>query len=356
MEEKWNKDLPEVPESVHNRIMFTLEQLNEREEVSVKKNSFKKMVVAASLVVIALGTTAFAARYFKWHEKTIEQFGAPSTQVQEDMSDKGIVKEQLQTVTDQGVTISAIQTVRDEYSLYVLLEVTAGENMIGEVEAMDYQLITEATEPFSNISSAFLDEMEVEGTRKKRYYWISALENLTRDWSGNSITIDITRCISMTYENGHEGTPHYIDGNWTLDIPLDNGDAQTISYEINREVMLSDEPITINRIAIAPTSVIIYYDMESAIEWENKVFAKEIESGEAKETGIFPEQRFLNGFVDSDGKVLHKGFAGVTSSPRTPDGKGEEAILMSFDYMINPEDICAILLGSEQVRVDLEQK
>ena len=46
-----------------------------------------------------------------------------------------------------------------------LLEVTEGENMIGEMEAIDYQLITEATE--SNISSAFLDEIEVEGTQKK---------------------------------------------------------------------------------------------------------------------------------------------------------------------------------------------
>ena len=111
------QEFPEVPDCVHQTVLETLGQLEEkgRERKPVKK---MKWIILAAALTAAFGLTVAAAELFDWNPAAAENFGEPIKEVQDKLTMDGVAKEQEISATDNGITVTAVQTMNDENVFY----------------------------------------------------------------------------------------------------------------------------------------------------------------------------------------------------------------------------------------------
>lgn len=349
------KEFPKVPEKIHGTVLETLENLEE-ENPSMKKggNTMKikkrRVIFAAAALAAMFGTTVAAAELFSWNEQAADYFNNPPEEVQNEMVAQGVVMEQNDSVTDQGITVTVKQTVQDDNRLYILLDVQSEEALIDDNCGFDkWNVVTKDTDAFDNLGASFAEGTPVgkqEEKTSRGYYEITGLKTYGREWNEDSITLDLGQFCYYTYEGEGMGTPHVIDGNWKLEIPLgEQTRAVTKVYEPGSQVMVSGMPVTVKRVEVSPISTVIVYDLEDVQNVINTAYADEED--------VLLYELELSGFRYDNGETVENGAGGGMSGYWDREA-GEDIYKIGLSGMIEPEKVTAILLGEDMTAVELQ--
>lgn len=348
------KEFPNVPEKIHGMVLETLENLEE-ENPSVKKggNTMKikkrRVIWAAAALAAMFGTTVAAAELFQWNEQAADYFNNPPQEVQNEMVAQGVAMEQNASVTDQGITVTVKQTVQDNNRLYILLDVQCEEALIDDNSGFDkWNFITKDKFAFDNIGGSFAEGTPTGAEEKSNqaYYEISALKTYGREWNEDSITLDFGEFCYYTYEEGTAGTPHVIDGNWKLEVPLgEQTQAVTKVYEPNSQIMVSGIPVTVKRVEVSPISTVMVYDLNDV--------QNVIDTAHVGEADVWLYELQLSGFRYDNGETAANGAGGGMSGYWDRDA-GEAIYKMGLSGLIEPDRVEAILLGDGMTVVELQ--
>lgn len=352
------KEFPKEPDKIHEMVLETLENLEEK-NLSMKKggNTMKikkrKVIWAAAALAAMFGTTVAAAELFQWNEQAADYFENPPKEVQNEMVAQGVVMEQNDSVTDQGITVTVKQTVQDDNRIYILLDVKCEEALIDDNCYFDkWDVITKDVDAFDNLGASFAESAprgKMEEKTDRGYYEITGLKTYGREWNEDSITLDLGKFNYYTYEVDGEdgmGTPHVIDGNWKLEIPLgEQTQAVTKVYEPGARVMVSGMPVTVKRVEISPISTVIVYDLGDVQNVIDTVYADEED--------VFLYELQLSGFRYDNGETVANGAGGGMSGYWDREA-GEDIYKIALSGMIEPERVEAVLLGDEEVPVELK--
>lgn len=341
----WDKEMPNVPQNVHNAVLYALENLEEEKRSRKRMFSKRKMVILVAALVAAFGTTAVAAEFFKWNEKAVEYFDVPAETLQDEMVSKGVAKEQNVSATDNGITVTAVQTIKDEHRVYILLDIQANENVIDANGGFgQFELFTKTPDMFVNIGGSFAEGTEEGKLSKQGYYEWDAMIDSEKMLDDDSIMLELNDFCYYTYENGSSGTPHTVEGNWNLEIPLGKEtEGLTKIYEVNREVMMSGMPVTVNRVEISPITLQISYKATELDELREQVYGGNED--------IHLEEIYVHGFLNKEGEEILCGYGGTIGERNE---KGEELLTVGLGTIIDVESVSAVLLGEEKVVVELE--
>lgn len=344
----------EIPDIVQQKADDAFSKIRSEEGVrTMRKNRNRDKVMhgfwqtKAAAVIFALmlgggGATAAAAGIYYWNQQTAEHFHSPSAEVVDEMVEKGIVVEQTAVATDEGVTISVVESVRDDNNMYLLLNVETESPILDENSDLRMpEFISDTNDLFNNIGSTLLtDGLAPESSQC--YFEIAALKTPEKEWP-DELTLKFDEFAYYTYENGEE--KHVIEGDWKLTIPLtEDTEAMTYCYELGTDVALAGIPVTVNYVEVSPISMNISLGLDDYERIVKEVY------GNAEDTYV-TETR-LTGVVLEDGTIQQVGSNG--SSAYYDRDTNEYVDHLFLSTMIQSERVEAILLGEEQVRVDLK--
>lgn len=332
----WNQEYPEVPEMVHRSVLDALSVLDEQEQEAgkMKKTWKKRWILLAAALVALVGTTAAAAEIFQWNERAGQVFEADE-ETRNELTMNQLAEGVSQTVTDQGLTITAIQTIQDRNRFYALFEVTAEDTdmQITSDYSLDYTLDFGGKEdPFCARGWGFVSEFDQE-VSNTRYFEIRGTKYEQSDE-------DLVMNLHFT---GLRGEPDMkagegellISGNWDFSLNLRTSDM--ISHEVEQDYELDGYRIHVKSVAFSPLSMTLVYDGADVRAMEA---GKEIRLDQLDElTELYPTGvRYTDGTIVDEGLML----------PLTAGfGDGEETyeLLLSFDKVVDPEQINALLIG-----------
>lgn len=354
---EWEQIMPEVPECVHSAVLDTLEYLGESGEKEMKMQKKKsltkrKVIALVAAMVAVLGTTAIVvAEELWWNQKASEAFDNPAPELQEQMVEQGVAKEQTASVTEKGITLTAVQTVRDSNRIYMLFDITAEDALIDGNSGFDsWKMITGEGEDllkdhFHSGGGGMLPDTGVGTLDTEGYYYWDILLDEGSEWNGDKLTVGFTDFTYYTYENGMSDgneTPHKIEGTWELDLSLTDVSELSKTFELNREITVSGVPVVIRSVTLTPLTLSIHYDLESVLRLKEEVYAGEEES--------FLQELFVSRLVDASGNTLEQGYDG-TAGYHT---KEEDVLTVGLTTVVDVDSVSAILLGKEEVQVDLK--
>ena len=335
-ENKWEKEMPEIPDHVHNAVLCALDTLN-TENVKgdgghmMKHKSVRRAGLVAVLAAAMVGTTAFAAELI-WNNKTVEEFHNPPMELQQKTVDNGVAVLPNVSVTDSGVTVTAVQMLQDENRVYIMLRVESEEAVIDGNSLFDRMELYDGENHniFNNIGAQFIDEEDGKLTNDG-YYVIDALKDSVTGWNGTTLEVALSGLSYYQYENGGAASGgKKIEGNWKLELALTDASALSKTVELGKDIHCGDVPVTVNYVKISPLSIVISYD------------AADVEKIKVAEDDFIPELLSAK-LLDKQGNELLKTGYGAMSSWNTEDG--QYVVQMGLIGVVDMEQADQIELG-----------
>lgn len=336
---EWNQEFPEVPEHVHQTVLSTLAELENREVKKVKRMKKRTMIILAAAMIAVLGTTVSASEIFKWNEKATEVFEADE-ELQKELVMDQVAREEFQSISDEGLTIRAIQTIQDVNCFYALFEITAEDDNIQITSGnnmsflVDYQ---DNEDPFSMFGCGFVDDSRQE-VSNSRYFEIYGTKAEANEEDLN-MTIHFTS-LDAPGEKAMEGAA-ILEGNWEFSLNLHT--VETVNYEVNQEYQIEGCTVTVKSVELTPISIKLICDETSARELE-------------KIEGISLDQLdslrslFVNGIKYQDGTIVEEdGFQELSVGC----GDGSYIKIARLSRVIDVEKVCALLVGDNMDEIKL---
>lgn len=340
-ENKWRKEMPELPKNVHEAVLGALDMIEteKKEEGMIpmrKHRSKRKTLLIAALVAAMLGTTAFAAELI-WNSKVTEQFNNPSQEVQQQTMESGVAAIQNASVTDKGVTVTAVQTLQDENRVYLMLKVEAEEAVIdAQATFRGWELHDgEDFDIFDNMGAHWVDE-SVGELSKDGYYVIDALKWKKKNWNGDHLQVSLS---DFVYYEG-EKTEHHIDGNWELDLILTDASALSKTIPVKQQITCKGTSVMVNYVKVSPLSVMVSYAEEDVLNMEV-----------AKDDFIIDYLDSID-LVEKDVKEPGDNWRGAASSWGTEEG--EYMMMQAVNRILDVEQLDSIILGDGQLVIEVE--
>lgn len=340
---QWNREFPEVPDSVHQTVLDTLAGLENKRIKGAKMKRFKTrtMIILAAALVIVLGTTVAAAELFRWNERATEIFEA-EPELQNKLTTEEIAREEHQSVTDNGLTITAVQTIQDSNCFYALFEVTAEDSsiVIDENCGMDYLLDFQGAEdPFCAMGWGFVDHTRQEAG-SSRYFEIfgTKIEESNADLH---MGINFTTLTSPG-EKAMNGAP-LIEGNWDFDLTVHP--AASTHIELNREYQIAGSQIRVESVDLSPLTGKITCNGEDIKAFTEKEGINLDQLDELTAT-------YITGVKYQDGTVIEQNGFAMLWERYPEEGSYEKAV--RFTQVIEPEKVSALLLGNDKDEIALQ--
>lgn len=337
---EWKDQFPEVPDTIHQMMLETLDSLEEREENTMEKsNKMKKrtMILLAAALVGAMGMTAGAAGLFKWNERAAEVFESDEP-LQNHLVMEQVAQEGLQSVTDSGITISLIQTVQDSHCFYALFDVTTQNGtMIDENNALSMNIdYNGAEDPFCAMGWGFVGNNDQE-VSNSRYFEIYGTK-MNPDTSDLNMNI---RFVSFNKqgEKAEPDTP-LVEGNWDFSLSVHSSKMTTV--EVNDTFTIAGCPVYVQTIELSPLTVVLTCKGEDI---------KTLETSQGVDLMQLDTLRpmMINGVKYQDGSVIDNN-PGISLS-ESFDPNGEYINTTRFSKVIEPEKVVALLMGDEMEEI-----
>ncbi len=335
----WKNEFPDVPEHVHQALISTLAELDERKVKKVKRMKKGKIIFLIAATVAVLGTTVSAAEIFKWNKRAAEVFMADEEQ-QKALVTEQIVQDTHQTVSDAGLTIRAIQTIQDNNCFYALFEITAEDESVQITSDYDmsFQMDYQGGEsPFGMFGCGFV-EAGGQAVSNSRYYEMigNKMKEGTEDLN---MTIQFTS-LDAPGEKAMKGEP-VLEGNWEFTLNLHATDP--VRYEINREYQIAGCAVMVKEVEFTPISVKLVCDEQGAKELE-KIEGVNLDQADSLHS------LFINGIKYQDGTVVEEeGFQELWVSC----GNGDYAKTARLSEVIEPEKVSALLVGDNGDEINI---
>lgn len=339
---EWKDHFPEVPDTIHQMMIETLEGLEEREEHQMKKShKLKKrtMVLLAAALIGTMGMTAGAAGLFKWNERAAEVFESDES-LQDHLVMEQLAQEGMQSVTDSGITISLVQTIQDSNCFYALFQVTAEDGtLIDENNALSMHLdYNGAEDPFCAMGWGFVDNRQQE-VSNSRYFEIYGTK-------ANPDTSDLNMNIRFTSfnkqgEKAAEDTP-LVEGDWAFSLSVHPSRMTTV--EVNDTFTIAGCPVYVQTVELSPLTVTL-----TCKGGDIKVL--ETSQGVNMDQLDTLRPMLINGVKYQDGSIVDN-TPGIALS-ESYDPEGEYVNITRFSKVIEPEKVTALLMGDdmEEIRI-----
>lgn len=249
---EWRAEYPQVPDTFHQRVVATLQQLPEQ---SVRRNN-KKPAVAIITAMLLLGSvTAATAGILPWPQQLLQRFAA-EPQLLEQMEQRGVLSAEPQIVSDQNVTVTFEGKAEDDNMIYLLFRVHTPDYLLDGDSYMNFEIgWSDGRERvLPSMSWGFVDE-EQEGRHERELeIWMSK--------SGQENYDDVTMLLEFVALGQSEpkaGPVHVLaQGHWAFEIPLHSQPTQF--YEVQQTVQMDGVEVTVARVALSPLSCKVWYD------------------------------------------------------------------------------------------------
>lgn len=334
----WKKSYPEETEEFHDKLCNVLNSLPENER-SIRIPKKKYAILAAVAVMMLCSVTALAS--IKWNQRAIDRFGA-NEEMQEKLSNEGYSEQKGQSISDNGVTITLEQTIQDDNLIYLLFHVSADNMEITEDNAMDYQMnFTNGENPYSSISSSFVDKFKQPEVNSGRDYEIWIQKNPNNDYRDGNLICSFNAL--QKYEGKAGPTKDLVTGKWSFNIKLSAKDS--VEYKLNKTVSINGCDITVRRLILSPISYTLYFD-ESDVKHLGEIAGINYDELDS----FYP--LLLSGIRYTDGTEITEE-NGLMSEQL--DDKQEAYIAIGrFSKAIDVGKVQSILLGSSKKEVSIK--
>jgi hypothetical protein len=333
------QEFPKTPDSFHNKVEFTLAEINGYKKRRLSKKSIAVLALAA---VLTLGSvTAMASGLFQWNQKVADSFGADK-ELQDSLVSKGVTEQKYVSVTDKGLTIDLVQTLQDKKYFYALFEVTTPKDVplnTAKDAFEDLKVGVLGQNDISHsISGGFKSELDGPQNTNKGYneIWI----NKKQDFSEKEISVQFK---NLQVDSGKLKMNTILEGDWLLKWKMSYKDS-TKYYDLNKKFNLSGYDVLVKTVELSPLSMTVYFD------------EKDIKSIVAAEKVNLDE-------LDSILPICFKGVkyndATVVSTPGGPGeegfkkGTGEYKTSTAFNKVIKVENVKSLLFGVNDSEVEL---
>lgn len=255
----------DVPEQFHNQFMETIDMLAEEKEQKIVKLKAKRMMPLVAAVVLALSTlTVSAACIFAWHQAAKDRLGV-SEELAEQMSEKGMAKEETASFSAEGVDITAIQSVMTDNYCYVLLSVSVPKQLVIDEDMLFGESRVESDAEFTGCVINHVPESD-DGSNS--LWEVQLLTSDTENYAGVEATIILNDLIQTEKA---EVTETLIKGEWKIPITLPL-EPDVLAVKEECVMRIGHHEVTIKHMEVTPFEIRLYgnkEELQHAIHYQN---------------------------------------------------------------------------------------
>lgn len=244
-----------VPERFHSQFMDTIHTIEEKQEKTHRRYGTKRMILLVAVLVLVLSTITVGAAYiFEWNQAALDWLGV-SEELAGQLNEEGIAKQEYAVASGEGVEISAVQSVMTDDYCYVLLSVSAPEQVpLDDVLFRETYVESDVGIESCTVNHALYD---IEGDG---HLWEALLYIYdATDYSGADVVIvlkDLER-----FDLKAEIYETIVEGEWRIPLTLP---SESEILEINRErtMQIGHHEVNIKKTEVTPFQIRLYGDEE----------------------------------------------------------------------------------------------
>ena len=323
-----------VPEQFHNQFMDTINTIEEKQEKKYHRFGTKRMILLVAVLVLALSTITVSAAYiFRWNQAALNWLGV-SEELAEQLNQEGIAKQEHAAVSAAGVEISAVQSVMTDDYCYVLLSVSAPEQVpLDEVLFRETYVESDVGIERCLVNHALYD------TERNGHLWEALLYiDDAVDYSGADVVIVLQDLESVDWRTeGDEPLVIYetlVKGEWRIPLTLPS-DSDILEINQERTMQIGHHEVNIKRMEVTPFQVRLYGDEE------------------LKHAIHYVLQR-VSGIVYQDGTFIEEDTAIIVGKGRSDQDTGEYYIALELPTAIDIRQYADIIFEeSEDISVPM---
>ena len=317
-----------VPEQFHSQFMDTINAIETKEEGRHHRYGTKKMVLLVAALVLALSTITVGAAYiFTWNPAAMDMLGV-SEELAEHLNEEGIAKQEYATDSDAGIKISAIQSVMTDEYCYVLLSVSALEQV-----PIDDVLFRETyVESDVGIERCIVNHALYE-TERNGHLWEALLFiDDAVDYSGADVVIVLQDLQRADLRAGIDET--IVEGEWRIPLTLPS-DLETLEINQERTMQIGHHEVNIKRMEVTPFQVRLYGDEEL-------------------EHALWYQTKYVSGITYQDGTLVEEDAIFNITKRHTDENTGERYVVIDLPVAIDIRQYADMVLeDSEDISVPM---
>lgn len=312
-----------VPEQFHSQFMDTINTIEEKQEKKYYRYGTKRMILLVAVLVLVLSTiTAGAAYIFSWNQAAKDRLGV-SEELAEHLNEEGIAKQEYATVSAAGVEISAVQSVMTDDYCYVLLSVSAPEQVpLDEVLFGETYVESDVGIESCTVNHALYDS-EGNGHLWEALLYIYDAAN----YSGADVVIVLKDLHRVDLEA--EIDEIIVEGEWRIPLTLP---SESEVLEINREciMQIGHHEVNIKKTEVTPFQIRLYGDEEEL------------------KHAIYYMIQGISGIVYHDGAFIEEDTGITVRSGRNNQDTGEYYIALDWPTAIDIRQYADMVLKESE--------
>ena len=304
-----------VPERFHSQFMDTIHTIEEKQEKTHRRYGTKRMILLVAVLVLVLSTITVGAAYiFEWNQAALDWLGV-SEELAGQLNEEGIAKQEYATDSDAGIEISAVQSVMTDDYCYVLLSVSAPEQVpLDDVLFRETYVESDVGIERCVVSPALYD------IERNGHLWEALLFiDDAVDYSGADVVIvlqDLERA-DLRAEGDETLIIHetLVEGEWRIPLTLP---SESEILEINRErtMQIGHHEVNIKRMEVTPFQVRLYGDEEL-------------------DHALYYQTKYVSGIIYQDGTFVEEdAFMNITKR-HTDENTGEYYVVIDLPVAID---------------------
>ena len=317
-----------VPEQFHSQFMDTINTIEEKQEKKYHRYGTKKMVLLVAVLVLALSTITVSAAYiFGWNQAAKDRLGV-SEELAGQLNQEGIAKQEYAMDSAAGVEIKAIQSVMTDDYCYVLLSVSAPEQVpLDEVLFRETYVESDVGIERCVVSPALYD-IERNGHLWEALLYIDDAIN----YSGADVVIVLNDLQRVGLKAEIDET--IVEGEWRIPLTLP---SESEILEINRErtMQIGHHEVNIKRMEVTPFQVRLYGDEEL-------------------EHALWYQTKYVSGITYQDGTLVEEDAIFNITKRHTDENTGERYVVIDLPVAIDIRQYADMVLeDSEDISVPM---
>ena len=324
----------DVPEQFHSQFMDTINAIETKEEGKHHRYGTKRMILLVAVLVLALSTITVGATYiFVWNQAALDWLGV-SEELAEHLNEEGIAKQEYATVSAAGVEIKAVQSVMTDDYCYVLLSVSAPEQVpLDEVLFRETYVESDVGIERCIVSPALYD------TERSGRLWEALLYiDDAVDYSGADVVIvlqDLERA-DLRAEGDETLIIHetLVEGEWRIPLTLPS-DLETLEINRERTMQIGHHEVNIKRMEVTPFQIRLYGDEEL-------------------EHALWYQTKYVSGITYQDGTLVEEDAIFNITKRHTDENTGERYVVIDLPVAIDIRQYTDMVLeDSEDMSVPM---
>ena len=295
-----------VPERFHSQFMDTIHTIEEKQEKHYRRHGTKRMILLVAVLVLVLSTITVGATYvFRWNQAALDWLGV-SEELAGQLNEEGVAKQEYAADSDAGIEISAVQSVMTDDYCYVLLSVSAPDQIsLDEVLFRETYVESDVGIERCVVNPALYD-IEDNG-----YLWEAIL--YIDDAVGYS-GADVVIVLNDLYKTGIDET--LVEGEWRIPLTLPS-ESEILEINQERTMQIGHHEVNIKKTEVTPFQIRLYGDEE-----------------ELKHAIHYVLQR-VPGIVYQDGTFIEEDTAITVGRGRSDQDAGEYYIALELPTAID---------------------